>query len=189
LGSMRAPAWGDDEKPKVHRLSVPASEPIRWRNKDWPNQPESCWRVRCTCGQSFGSVQHDYAVAEARAHLVTSGAASPLSHVYHLAKQFLAGNRELTEVVFHDKPDYQLRDLFADAVAAIPQPRPAPRPELAQRREKERVKPPDRKLCNHCLEPFQPSRADQLYCSKSHRVLATMKRKRLAAERLERGEA
>jgi hypothetical protein len=186
-GHMAAPAWGDNEKPKVHRLSVPASVPISWRDPKWPNQPKSAWRVACTCGASFGSVDHDYALAEARAHWVVSCSRSQLGHVYWAARGFLSGSYDL-DMFVRDGSDYRLRDLLRDAYESESQPRPAPQPELAERREKERVKPPHRKFCNHCLEPFQPSRADQLYCSKSHRVLATVKRKRLAAERLERGE-
>jgi len=185
LGSMRAPAWGDDEKPCTHRLSTPESEQIRWRNKDWPDQPESCWRVRCTCGQSFSSADHGYAVAEGQAHLIVSGAASRLSNVYLLARQFLAGNRELDEQVFHEKPDYLLRDLFADAVAAIPQPKPPPRPENEDKNEKRRVKL-DKKVCAfvHCDTEFIPSRKTQRFCKPSHKVAQHTREKLLAARRV-----
>jgi hypothetical protein len=182
MSKMGQPGFGDDEKPRTHRLSVPASEPIRWRNKDWPTQPESCWRVRCTCGQSFSSVDHGYAVAESQAHLVISGAASPLSSVYHLAKQFLAGNRELDELVRED-PDYTLADLLRDAVEAIPQPRQEPEPENRERNEQRRVEP-KKKLCHYCYELFEPKKSNQDYCSRSHKQLAYLRRKKNAAARL-----
>jgi hypothetical protein len=177
LGSMRAPAWGDPDRPKTHRLRID-HVPIRHR---WENGPESCWRVTCTCSASFSSVDHDYAEAEGRAHLVVSGAASPLWHVYHLAKAFLAGNRELHELV--REPDYTLGDFLRDAVAAIPQPRPEPRPENAEKNEKRRVEQ-ERKLCHYCYELFTPKRKDQEFCSPSHRQLAYIRRKKNAAARV-----
>jgi hypothetical protein len=187
LGHVRMPSWGDDEKPKTHRLSAPASEPIRWRNKDWPNQPESAWRVRCTCGESFGSVQHEYALAEAQAHLLVSGAATPLSHSYWLAKRFQAGTAELDDVVFPDKDDYLLRDLLADAVAAIPRARPEPRPENEEANERRRVKL-DKKVCAfvHCDTVFTPSRKTQRFCKPSHKVAQHTREKLQAAQRVAR---
>jgi hypothetical protein len=188
LGSIRQAGWGDSERPKTHRLSAPASEPIRWRNADWPNQPEGCWRVRCTCGESFSSVDHAYALAEAQAHVCVSGAATPLSHVYWLAKRFQAGTVELDDVVFPDKDDYLLRDLLADAVAAIPRARPEPRPENADANERRRVKQ-DKKVCAfvHCDTVFTPSRKDQIYCKPAHKVAAYTRRKLEAARRVAGG--
>jgi hypothetical protein len=177
---MRQPQFGDDERPRTHRLRID-HEPIRHR---WEGGPESCWRVRCTCGQSFSSVDHDYAEAEGRAHLVVSGAASPLSHVFHLAKAFLAGNRELHELVRED-PDYTLADLLRDAVAAIPQSKPPVKPENTEINEKRRIHQ-DKKVCAfvHCDMVFTPSRKTQRFCKPSHKVAQHTREKLLAARRV-----
>jgi hypothetical protein len=181
MGHVRQAGWNDPDQPRTHRLSAPASVPIRHR---WDGGPDSCWEVRCTCSQSFRSVKHEDCLAEARAHLLISGAATPLSHVYWLAKRYLAGTAELDDVVFPDRDDYLLRDLLADAVAAIPRARPEPRPENADKNEKRRVKQVQR-VCAfvHCDTVFTPSRKDQIYCKPAHKVAAYTRRKLEAAAR------